>query len=60
MRRALRGDEPVLGCIPSGVALVCVSHLLKCSVGAEEWMLFIFHLARPLMQIFTLSLQPNW
>lgn len=59
MDRGLRGDEPDLGRIPSGVALVCMSHLPKCSAGGEEWMLFTFHLARPLRQFPTSPLQPS-
>lgn len=41
MHRALTGDETVLGCIPSGLVLVCMSNLLKGSVGEKSGCLFL-------------------
>lgn len=36
MHRALTGDEPVLKCIPFGLGLLCMFHLLKCSIGKKS------------------------
>lgn len=58
MHRALTGDEPDLRCISPGLSVVCVPHLRMLRRG-EDWMLLIFHLARPLTQCPTSSLQTN-
>lgn len=44
MHRSLTGDEPVLRCLPFGLALLFVPFAEM--LHGEEWMLVIFHLAR--------------
>lgn len=41
MQRALTRDEPVLRCIPFGLALLCV-RFVEMLHGEEEWMLLFF------------------
>lgn len=46
MHRAL-ADEPVLRWIPFGLALLCMSHLLKCSMGKKSYLVY-FSLSKAL------------